>query len=80
MTKPISEHTHPKIIELTFSFPESPPTCKKSVLSIYSFLGCIVNFRVSYPKNFEQALIYVNLYQHAKYQASSLICFGNMVD
>ena len=24
-------HTHPKIFQLTFSFPEFAPTCKKSV-------------------------------------------------
>ena len=29
-----------------------------------------------YPKNFYQFLIYVNLYQHAKYQLISLISFG----
>ena len=29
---------------------------------------------------FDQLLIYVNLYQHAKNQAISLICSGDMVD
>ena len=29
---------------------------------------------------FDQPLIYVNLYQHAKNQAISLICSGNMDD
>ena len=29
---------HPKIIEMTFSFPEFAPACKKSVNSINSFL------------------------------------------
>ena len=35
-----------------------------------------------HPKifNFDQLLIYVNLYQHVKNQAISLICSGNMVD
>ena len=31
-------------------------------------------------KFFDQLLIYVNLYQHAKNQAISLICSGDMVD
>ena len=38
MTMPILHHTHPKITEITFSFPECAPACKKSVRSIYSFL------------------------------------------
>ena len=29
---------------------------------------------------FDQLLIYMNLYQHAKNQAISLICPGDMVD
>ena len=29
---------------------------------------------------FDQLLIYVNLYQHAKNMAISKTCFGNMVD
>ena len=38
MTKPIFDWTQPKIIEITFSFPEPAPACKKSVHSINSFL------------------------------------------
>ena len=34
----LNDHTHPKIIEINFSFPEFPPACKKSVHSINSFL------------------------------------------
>ena len=34
----------------------------------------------THPKFFDQLLIYVNLYQHAKNQAISLICYGDMVD
>ena len=64
MTTPIFDHAHAKIIEVTFSFPESAAACKKSVHSINSFLN----------------LVYVNLYQHAKNQAMSLICSGDMVD
>ena len=38
MTMPIFDQTHPKIIEITFCFPEFAPPCKKSVYSINSFL------------------------------------------
>ena len=38
MAMPISHHAHPKIIEITFSFPEFAPACKISVHSTYSFL------------------------------------------
>ena len=31
-------------------------------------------------KNFNQLLIFVNLYQHAKNEAVSSICFGEIVD
>ena len=34
---PISDHTNPKIIKITFSFPNFAPECKISVHSIYSF-------------------------------------------
>ena len=47
MTKSIFDHTHPKIIKITFSFHEFPPVCKKSVHSINSFLRH--NFRVQWP-------------------------------
>ena len=36
---PISDHAHPKITEITFSFPEYALACKNSIHSIYSFLG-----------------------------------------
>ena len=35
---PFSDHAHPKFIQLTVSFPEFAPACKKLVHSIYSFL------------------------------------------
>ena len=82
MVMPISDHTHPKIIEITFSFPGIAPECKIST----------VNFRVQWTdrpcpfltmhtqKQFDQLLIYVNLYQHAQNQAISLIGSGDMVD
>ena len=37
-------------------------------------------FDHTHPKIFDQILIYVNLYQHAKNQAILLICSGDMVD
>ena len=88
---PIFYHIHPNIIEVTFRFPELPPACKKSVHSINSFLRS-VNFRVlrqewphpfltkPTPEFFDQHLTYVNLYQHGKNQAISLICSGDMAD
>ena len=72
-----------KIIKITFSFTEFAPACKKLVHSINSFLKysqfkCPVTMPT--PKFFDQLLIYVNLYQHVKNQAISLICSGDMVD
>ena len=63
MATPIFGDGHPKIIEIAFSFPEFATACKKSVHSIYSFLT------MPTQKLFDQLLIYVNLYQHAKNQA-----------
>ena len=85
------DHTHPKIPELNFSFPEFPPVCKRSVRSINSFLRFIQFqspvtslatpiFGGATQKFFDQALTYVNLYQHAKNPAISLIYFRDMDD
>ena len=38
----IFDYTHPKIIETTFSFPESVPACKKSVFLICLFLRRLI--------------------------------------
>ena len=38
MVMPIFDHTHPKIIEITFSFPTFARAYKKSVNSFYSLL------------------------------------------
>ena len=38
MITPNVDHIHPKTIEITFSFPEFAPACKKSVQSINLFL------------------------------------------
>ena len=86
MTMPIFDQAHPKITETTFCFPEFAKPCKKSVHSIYSFLrysqflSPVTRLAMPIPKFFDQLLIYVNLYQHAKNQAISLICSGDMVD
>ena len=91
MATSISDHAHPKIIEITFSFPEFTPACKISAHSIYSFLR-YSQFQSSVTKLarpfltiptcrfFDQPLIYVNLYQHAKNQAISLIHSRDMAD
>ena len=85
---------HPKTTEITFSFPEFAPACKKSVHSINSFLryshiesdrvpwpDCPKSFLTMRTQNFfDQFLIDLNLYQHAKNQVISLICSGDMVD
>ena len=34
----LNGHIHPKIIKITFSFPEFAPACKKSVYAINLFL------------------------------------------
>ena len=72
-------HAHPKIFESTFSFPKFVSACKKSVYSICWVLR-YSQFRVQWPdwqqpfftmltqKIFDQLLIFVNLYQHAKNQ------------
>ena len=87
MASSISDHTHLKIIEITLQC-ELAQTCKISVHSIYPFLTYI-QFqipvtRLAKPisdlpnqKIFDQLLISVNLYQHAKNRAISLICSGD---
>ena len=83
MTMAIFDFAKPKITESTFTFPEFIPLYKKSVYFVWSFWDA-VNFRVPWPdwphpfltmptqKTFDQLLIFVNLYQHAKNQAISL--------
>ena len=79
MTTPIFDQAHPKIIEITFYFPEFAPPCKKSVHSIYSFLrysqflSPVTRLAMPIPKFFDQLSIYVNLYQHAKNRAIDLL-------
>ena len=76
---PIFDQANPKIIETTFCFLEFAPPCKKSVHSINSFLrysqfqSPVTRLATPIQKFFDQLLIYMNLYQHAKNQAISLI-------
>ena len=75
----------------SFNLCEFMPTCKKSVNSINSFWR-YSHFRLHRPdwshplftmpnqKMFDQLLIFVNLYQHAKNYTVSSICVGEMVD
>ena len=75
----------------SFNLCEFMPACKKSVNPINSFWR-YSHFRVHRPdwshplftmpnqKMFDQLLIFVNLYQHAKNYTVSSICVGEMVD
>ena len=86
----IFDQVHPKIFESTFSFTEFVPACKKSVVPSVHFWDT-ANFRVQRPdwphsfltihnhEIFDQLLIFVNLYQHAKNEAVSSIFSGEMV-
>ena len=84
MATPVFDHAHSKINEITFSFPELAPACKKSVHSSHFRVPWLdwphLFLTIPTHKVFDQLLIYVNLYQYAKSQAISLICSGNTVD
>ena len=67
MALPNFDNIHPKIIEFTFSFPEFAPACKILIQPILESCD-----QAAHP--------YVNLCQHVKNQAISLICSGDMVD
>ena len=78
MVMPIFDNAHPKIIEITFSFPEFATACKnlQTVHFIYSFLRYSQFLspvtRLATPNFFfNPLLIYVNLHPHAKNQATS---------
>ena len=80
---PIFDHTHPQISEITFSFSEFSPVCKK-ISSFHQFTLEIQSILESCDQTghtyFDQLIIYVNLYQHGKNQAISLICSGDMAN
>ena len=78
----IFDHAHPEVIEIIFSFPKFAPASKISVHSVYSLLRILGSHHqlpmpimdLAYLKKFDQLLVYVNLYQHAKNQAILEIC------
>ena len=87
----LNDHTHfwagpPKNHWKKVCFPEFAQTCKKSVHFINSFLrysqfwNPVTRLATPIQNLFDQILIYVNLYQHAKNQPISLICSGDMVN
>ena len=61
------DHAHPKIIEITFSFPALPPACKKSAHSINSFFkysqfqSPVTRLATPIPKFFDQLLIFMSI-------------------
>ena len=72
------DHTYPKIIEVTFS------TSMQKISSFHLFIPeiqpILESHDIGWPhlflttltqKNFDELLIYVDLYQHAKNQATS---------
>ena len=83
MATSIFDHLHPKSNEITFSFPEFAPACKKTpqktCYSICSFLGysqfqgpvtrlATPFFDQAHSKIFDQLLFYMNMYQYAQNQ------------
>ena len=89
MAKSTFHHPTPKVK----SFPEFAPAFKYKLIPSYFFffffffeMQSILESRdqsdhnMLTPKCFEKLLICVDLYQHAKNQAISLICSGDMVD
>ena len=81
------DHINPKIIEITFSFPEFAPACKKVVQPINSFLRYSQFWNpvtwLATPisdKAHPKILIYMNLCQNGQHLAILLICSGDMVD
>ena len=91
---PIFNHAHPKIIEAIFCFPEFAQALKDlltpsvhswdtesfSLLESYNQTGHTHIWPHPPKKSFDQLLIYLNLYQHAKNQVVSFICSGDMID
>ena len=87
MVIPIFDHAQPKLLNQLLAF------LMQKMQKISSFnLFILEKWSISWPdlphpfldhsqsKSFDQALIHVNLHQHAKNKAISLICSRNMVD
>ena len=92
LATPIFDHAQPKKFQSPFNLCEIIPACKKSFSFISSFLRyswfyssetrLATHSFLTMPqqKHFNQLLIFVNLYHHAKNEAVSLICSGEMFD
>ena len=88
MATPIFDHTFPKIIKTTFSFPGFAPARNLFIPSLPSWDAILesrkktdhTHFLPYPPKNFDHLLVYVDLYQYAKNRAISLTCSGDMFD
>ena len=85
------DHANPKIIEVTFSFPEFVTVCKKSFYSTISFLRNTdtfqcgdqtghTDFEQTHTQILNKLLIFVDFFQHAKNQDILSICSGDIVD
>ena len=91
MVVPTFDQAHPKIIEINFSCPNYTPMHVKIsfshvfILEILLILKCHdqtdrTHFWSCPSKKSLIKLVYVNLYQHTKNQAISMICCGDMID
>ena len=80
LATPIFDNAHPKILKSLFNLLGFLTACKKSVNSMCSFRLTTNIFDHVQPKIFDQLLIFVNLYQHAKNEAILSICSGEIVD
>ena len=77
---PIFDQAHPKIIEITFNFPEFAPPCKKLVNSINSFFPSTPTSGHANPEIFWSTINLCEFVSTCKNQAISMICSGDMVD
>ena len=73
MATSIFDHAHSKIIEITFSFPESPLASKKSVHSIISFLRYSQIY--SHVPRLATPISYLSYHTHPKISWSTLNLF-----
>ena len=88
MATPIFEHTFPKIIKKTSSFPGFAPACNLFIPSLPSWDAILesrnktdrTHFLPHPPKDFDHLLVYVDLHQYAKNQPISLTCSGDTFD
>ena len=80
LASPIFDHAHPKILKSSFNLLGFLTACKKSVNSMCSIRLTTHIFDHAQPKIFDQLLIFVNLYKHAKNEDISSICSGEIVD